>query len=85
MKVKKKPVIVEAREFTFENQNEIMDWCKGTYWSMAPFRAITGMTMQTLNGPVNVEYGEYVIKGIRGEFYPCKADIFAETYEAVNE
>jgi len=82
-KWRKKPVVIEAVKFTFENSDEVMKWCGGSYWSMAPFRAITGMTMKTLNGPVNVEYGEYVIQGIAGEFYPCKPDIFSKSYEAV--
>lgn len=38
-------------------------------------------TVQTLNGPVQCEAGEYLIQGVNGEFYPCKPDIFEKTYE----
>lgn len=39
----------------------------------------------TLEGPLNVSVGDWVIKGIKGEFYPCKPDIFKMTYERVNK
>ncbi len=48
-------------------------------------RMVTGITIQTLEGKMNAGYGDWIIKGVKGEFYPCKPDIFDATYEAVEE
>jgi hypothetical protein len=49
-------------------------------------KASTGaMVIMTLEGLMTVSIGDYVIKGIKGEFYPCKPDIFEESYEKVEE
>lgn len=82
-KYRKKPVVIEARQLTFENQDEIKQWCGGHTWSRPPMRAITGITIHTLEGDHNAEFGDWIIKGIKGEFYPCKSDIFEVTYEKV--
>lgn len=44
-----------------------------------------GLTIDTLEGRMKADIGDYIIKGINGEFYPCKPDIFAKTYEEVTE
>lgn len=44
-----------------------------------------GLTIDTLEGKIKADIGDYIIKGINGEFYPCKPDIFAKTYEEVTE
>ena len=44
-----------------------------------------GLTIDTLKGKMKADIGDYIIKGINGEFYPCKPDIFAKTYEEVTE
>ena len=44
-----------------------------------------GLTIDTLEGKMKADIGDYIIKGINGEFYPCKPDIFAKTYEEVTE
>jgi len=41
--------------------------------------------IHTLEGVMTANIGDYIVKGIKGEFYPCKPDIFAETYEPVND
>ena len=46
-------------------------------------RMVTGLTIPTDEGDMNASYGDWIIKGIAGEFYPCKPDIFEQTYEAV--
>ena len=43
------------------------------------------MSVVTIEGPMTASIGDYIIKGIQGEFYPCKPDIFAATYEEVSE
>lgn len=84
-KYRKKPVVIEAVQLTPENYAEVKAWCGGTYYSTPPMRAVTGLSIVTLEGTMNALFGDYVIKGVKGEFYPCKADIFEATYELVDE
>lgn len=42
-----------------------------------------GLVIRTLEGEMRADPGDWIIRGVQGEFYPCKPDIFAETYEAV--
>lgn len=44
-----------------------------------------GMEVHTLEGPITASIGDYIIKGTRGEFYPCKPDVFSDVYEVLNE
>ena len=44
-----------------------------------------GLTIDTIEGRMKADIGDYIIKGVNGEFYPCKPDIFAKTYEEVTE
>ena len=44
-----------------------------------------GLTIDTLKGKMKADIGDYIIKGVNGEFYPCKPDIFDKTYEEVTE
>lgn len=80
---RKKAVVIEAVCLTFENSDSVKQWCNGKTWSRAPMRAVTGITIPTLEGDMNAEFGDWIIKGVKGEFYPCKPDIFEMTYEAV--
>lgn len=84
-KFRKKPVVIEAMLLVFETQMEVKQWCKGKTWSMPPMRAVTGISIDTLEGTMNASFGDWVIKGVNGEFYPCKPDIFAKTYEPVED
>ena len=45
----------------------------------------TTLVIHTLEGDMEASFGDYIIKGVNGEFYPCKPDIFAKTYEEVTE
>ena len=81
---RKKPVVIEARQLTFENAGEIMGWCGSVkHWSRPPMRAVTGIIVPTLEGQHEASFGDWIIKGVKGEFYPCKPDIFEATYESV--
>lgn len=81
-KFRKKPVVIEARQLTMGNDSEIMAWCGSTrHWSRPPMRAITGIYIPTLEGQIEASYGDWIIKGVQGEFYPCKPNIFEATYE----
>lgn len=85
MKYRTKPVIKEAQQLTFENMKTIMRWCDGRAWSRPPCRAITGIKIKTLEGDMHAEFGDYIVKGLQGEFYPVKPDIFEESYEPVGD
>ena len=82
MKFRKKPVIVEAMQFDGRNATEIGRWA-GTDWE-DDFLG-QSMSIVTLEGTMTASPGDWIIKGIRREFYPCKPDIFEATYEAVDE
>ena len=78
-KYRKKPVEIEALQYTGTNQEEISGFVGKDlllYEQGSP-------TIRTLEGSMTVSKGDFVIKGVQGEFYPCKPDIFAQTYDAV--
>ena len=75
MKFRKKPVVIEAVQFTGEQP-----WPEGVYASSNPRERDTPVCW-TLEGPLHVSVGDWIIRGVKGEFYPCKPDIFAATYE----
>lgn len=75
-KYRKKPVTIEAVPWTGNNLAEINEFMK-------KFIRVIGLTLEipTLEGNMKASLGDYIIKGVNGEFYPCKPDIFAKTYE----
>lgn len=83
---RKKPVVIEAMQFTGRNFMEIMHWAHD---GMPPeMNSIVlhdgtgeGMVIRTLEGDHHASKGDWIIKGVKGEFYPCKPDIFEATYE----
>lgn len=82
---RKKPVVIEAKQLTRESMEEVKDWCSGITWSKAPMRAVTGITIGTLEGVMEASFGDWIIKGVKGEFYPCKPDIFEKSYEPAED
>lgn len=83
-KFRQKPVVIEARQLTSENAQSVGRWCCGRAWRHAtPLRMIRGLKIDTLEGEMHAEFGDWIIKGVQGEFYPCKPDIFEATYEPV--
>jgi hypothetical protein len=76
---RKKPVIVEAVQFTLNNMEECEEFVGGDIGKDAKGDTI----IATLEGAMRVSIGDWIIKGVKGEFYPCKPDIFETTYEAV--
>ena len=76
----KKPVIIEAIQWTGENLSEIDKFVQAKVQK----RALV-LIIPTLEGKMRASLGDYIIKGVNGEFYPCKPDIFAKTYEEVTE
>jgi hypothetical protein len=76
---RKKPVVITALQWTGENMNEMLDYCERCF-----FKADSkDLTIVTLEGDMTASLGDYIIKGVQGEFYPCKPDIFQLTYENV--
>ncbi len=88
MKFRKRPVVIEAHRWNGS------DDC-GPAWFLAaraqPYVAVGGigrdgdvLRVSTLEGIMRAEMGDWIIKGVKGELYPCKPDIFDATYEAVS-
>ena len=86
-KYRKKPVVIEAVRWTgaAESAYEIGWFAEGEDWARAlPNRRDGRIIIDTLEGPLHCNVGDWIIKGVKGEFYPIKDDIFRETYEAVD-
>lgn len=84
MKFTKRPITIEARRITPKNYGDVAFWCGGN--------AVRGgegvkpyIRIPTLEGTMTGDLNDWVIKGVEGEFYPCKPDIFAATYDPVME
>ena len=76
----KKPIPISAVKWDGTNEEEIAAFCGAT--------AVIEdgvLTIHTLEGDMRARKDDYIIKGVRGEFYPCERTIFEETYEEVNE
>lgn len=76
---RKKPVVVEAVQWTGENHAEMCEFIDPEVFEIIPR---VGLVIHTLEGDHHASPGDYIIKGVNGEFYPCKPDIFAKTYES---
>ena len=85
MKYRKKPVVIEARRLTNENINEIAKWVNTTEAGFDDGFTECFVLIKTLEGDMYAKTGDYIIKGVKGEFYPCKPDIFEMTYEEVSD
>ncbi len=81
MKFRKKPVDVEAVQWTGNNAERCYQFCPPLLKETN--RCNGRLTIPTLEGKMQAETGDWIIKGVKGEFYPCKPDIFALTYEPV--
>lgn len=94
MKYKKKPVVIEAIQYTEDNYKDVIKFvgienCNVTVNHLSmdtninpnKKEAIITFFINTLEGKMLVSNGDFVIKGVKGEFYPCKPDIFWQTYE----
>jgi hypothetical protein len=90
MRYRKKPVVVEAQRVPtgFDDLaalRELAHWCGG---EVRRTHSVGGhdrnsIFIETLEGTMRAMPGDYIIKGVHGEFYPCRGDIFEETYEPV--
>ena len=88
---RKKPVVIEAMQIdgTHDRNQQIVDWVNScnprwdaadsSTWTISAYYG--KVTIRTLEGEMTADKGDWIIKGVKGEFYPCKPDIFAATYE----
>jgi hypothetical protein len=77
----KKPMVVETVQWTGDNTTEVLTFCSDCYTYQKDTKA--QLRINTLEGTMKASIGDYVIKGIIGEFYACKPDVFEQTYEEV--
>lgn len=78
-KFRKRPVEIEAMHFAEVHDGSVIcSWCAGTN-EASPHQ----IQIKTLEGVMTADLGDWVIKGVKGKFYPCKPDIFAATYDVV--
>lgn len=80
MRFRKKPIVIEAIQFMGRNGQEIQ--CLYDLNNITPTCWGT-LLIKTLEGTMEANEGDWIIRGIRGEVYPCKREIFEATYEAV--
>lgn len=78
-KFRKKPVVIEAIQFTGENQSQINKFTDSK--SRVSGYNNNKIEIETLEGVMTASINDFIIKGVNGEFYPCKPDIFEKTYE----
>ena len=97
MKYRKKPVVVEAIQWNGTNDREMFDFLtnyektndfistSGENFYIDHEKVKGGLIIKTLEGEHIATIVDYIIKGVEGEFYPCKPDIFEKTYEMVGD
>lgn len=98
MKYRKKPVEIEAFRLGYDfmpdwfmgeaAKNNIITTFKNNYEPKGPFEdcsALIEADIKTLEGMMHADNGDYIIKGVKGEIYPCKPDIFEMTYERISD
>ena len=81
MKYRKKPVVIDAVQWTGENMYELIEFSEASDDFL--FGDDGSLAILTLEGNHEASAQDYIIKGVKGEFYPCKPDIFEMTYEKV--
>lgn len=101
-KFRKKPVVIEAVQWTGDNRDEIIEFCSDLVdlktkrdgclvnVLVVPLDGYRNhrysyITIETLEGRLSAQPDDWIIRGVQGEYYPCKPDIFAATYEPVDD
>ena len=96
MKYRKKPVVVDVVQWDGRNLSKIEEFLGKSFlgyrilsdsaWQVGKGIPVTEIAIETIDSVAKAVNGDYIIKGIQGEFYPCKPDIFEATYELlINE
>ena len=81
MKYRKKPVVIDAEQFLCQPLSEDAHCPIGV--CLKKCGMVKGPHIHTMEGPLHVSQGDWIITGVQGERYPCKPDIFEQTYEKV--
>lgn len=91
-KFRKKPVVIEAIQWNGNNFDEIMNFMQKDYGTKLNYENAEGvaiksgqLTIETSEGFITASTNDWVIKGVKGEFYPCKSDIFESTYDLADK
>ena len=79
----KKPVVIEAVQWDGENTSEILAFCPDCFSYKKDEAPV--LVVNTLEGAMTASIGDFIIKGLKGEFYPCKPDIFNLSYDLVTD
>ncbi len=74
---RKKPIVIEAIQYNGNNKEEILNFMDNNHYQIFE----DGIVIYTLEGNMKISPNDWVIKGVKGEFYPCKPDIFEASYE----
>lgn len=83
MKYRKKPVVIDAIQWTGDNYAEVFEFTEGNAWPTHSHSDT--LAVSTLEGEVMATKDCYIIRGVNGEYYPCQEDIFNKTYEPVKQ
>jgi len=81
----KKPLVIDAIQWTKWNPVEVTEFCKEAGACSNPTISKWGFEIDTHDGPLLARIGDWIIKGVKGELYTCRDDVFKATYEAVKE
>jgi hypothetical protein len=76
---RKKPVVIQAKQWTGDNLTEMLGFCERCFSK----GEANNLVVVTLEGDMTAAVGDYIIRGVKGEFYPIKELIFKQTYESV--
>ena len=89
MRYRKKPVVIEAFQFTGEsnlakstNRWQVPEWFVDAVLEPSVWAYPDHISIKTLEGTMRADVGDWIIRGVKGEIYPCKPDIFEATYES---
>jgi hypothetical protein len=82
-KYRKKPIVIEAVQFKGNNESEIIEFTKSI--ALTRPECLKSMRIPTLEGDMIANIGDWIIKGVNGEFYPCKPDIFEKLYDLTEQ
>lgn len=87
MRFRKKPLVIEAFQFnSLESVDSMQDqWGESFQRALCPHQEVGSVRIQTLEGIITADLGDWIIRGVKGEFYPCKPDIFEASYEKTDE
>lgn len=83
MKFRKRPIVIEAQRFDGTNCIDLLKWMQVPGWDNPELHPTDFPVIHTLEGDMVAGLGDWIIKGVNGEFYPCKDEIFRKTYEAI--